>query len=351
MDASWLFNTAELTALLHSLRFPEEIIRVTADAAHQLASTPEQHAAFLAFQADWIARQRDAVNGAPGHLWHALAVAAEFPNTVKLHREREIPWEITVATLEDFPRRMLNYRKVHGAWGFDVQRWMRSHVQGRLYQLGRLQFIPGKFYYSALVYGTPEGPVALAPDALQCDAKGWPAQEGNGCWSTSLSTTADGITGHRAGPTGAYERETTRIPAGSPLLLDAESNVLHIHIPMGRKLDTAECLDSIAQAPAFFARHFPEEPCTAICCGSWLLDRAFRAFDPVPEKIVAFGELFTPIPSTSASDASHYRWCFGEGMNREKAEQVPNPTSLQRALLHYVRSGGSLHNTAGYRMI
>ena len=63
---------------------------------------------------------------------------------LKLHRERGIPHEITVACLKDVNLWIDNYRKTYGTVGLKEYDWERYHWRAEIFRIGRLQFRPLK---------------------------------------------------------------------------------------------------------------------------------------------------------------------------------------------------------------
>lgn len=63
------------------------------------------------------------------------------PEIVAWHREREIPESISRETLADFGRNMAINRRVHQRFGMDTYKWLNHVFSGRIYQLGRLQYL------------------------------------------------------------------------------------------------------------------------------------------------------------------------------------------------------------------
>ena len=57
------------------------------------------------------------------------------------HADRNIPEEISRATLADVGRNMAISRRVHHRFGMDTYKWLNHLFSGRLYQLGRLQYL------------------------------------------------------------------------------------------------------------------------------------------------------------------------------------------------------------------
>ncbi len=63
------------------------------------------------------------------------------PELVRWHEERAIPAATTHATLADVGRNMAINRRVHTRFGMDTYKWLNHVFSGRLYQLGRLQYL------------------------------------------------------------------------------------------------------------------------------------------------------------------------------------------------------------------
>lgn len=347
-SADWVFDADALRRTLLALDYPQQIIEPLLLAAAETGATSAARDAFLAFRNDWLDVKRDALDDPDRSVWHALAVVSACPALFEEHRERGIPWQTTVDTLADLPRRVTDFFNTYGRWGFDAQKWMRNHMRGRLFQVGRLQYGMGKLFQPANVYRSGATCVALARPDLPCDAEGWPRGEENAQWRTTLERRGGLLHGHAIRANGSVERTRTAIPEDAPCVLDAESDMLHIHIPMGKKLDVEDCRESIRRAFAFFDTHFSETQWRGICCSSWLLDPAMREILPPDSGIVAFGKLFAPLPLPNVNGGGHFRWIFGSGVDLERARRMPRKNRLQQALLDYLDAGGTLRDGAGY---
>jgi hypothetical protein len=57
------------------------------------------------------------------------------------HAELDIPDAVTRDTLADFGRNLAINRRVHGRFGMDTWKWLTHHFAGRLFALGRLQYL------------------------------------------------------------------------------------------------------------------------------------------------------------------------------------------------------------------
>ena len=105
-----------------------------------------------------------------------MDVSQRVAGRAAFHAAREIPDDVSWATLGDLGQNLFENHLIHKRTGLDVPWWLTLHFRGAIYQLGRLQFerrtlrgaIPGTTAEdTALGVHIPEtGP--MTPDA--CDA-------------------------------------------------------------------------------------------------------------------------------------------------------------------------------------
>lgn len=63
------------------------------------------------------------------------------PQLLAWHQARHIPEAVTAATLADFGRNLAINRRVHQRFGMDTYVWLTHAFSGRLFQVGRLQYL------------------------------------------------------------------------------------------------------------------------------------------------------------------------------------------------------------------
>lgn len=69
------------------------------------------------------------------------AMVRFVPAILLWHAEKDIPDDVSRDTLADFGRNLAINRRVHGRFGMDTYKWLTNVFSGRIYQLGRLQFL------------------------------------------------------------------------------------------------------------------------------------------------------------------------------------------------------------------
>ncbi len=198
------------------------------------------------------------------HYFHLYVFLAGAASTLRAHRARGVPEDVTWATLQDTGLQVAHYQTRNGRPGFDGAFWMWPHFRGEVFRLGRLQYTFGEL-----------------------------------------------------------ESEPT----------------LEVHIPALGPMTPESCDDSIAQARTFFPHHFPERPIRVATCESWLLDPQLGEYLGRQTNIMRFQDRFTLVPGRSrAADDDVIRFAFG--FLPESIEELPQRTTLERAVVSHLRNGG-----------
>jgi len=337
----WVLNVEVVETLLRQLQIRDEVIEYVLDASRQVSQSknlPE----FFGFCNSWKESSQTAGNYSPQ--WQALAVVSSFPEAMEKHRARAVPWEITKATLADFQRDARGDYGGGNAWEFNRLSWMRNHVTGNFFEIGRLQYIPGKFSYKFRVYQNSENGevISFALPGLKCTSQGWPC-DGAVDFETILEESNNCILGNPTFANGAISPSVLQIPSGSKVLLDADSTVAQIHIPSGGKLDRTDCCQSLHDAKSFFQKYFPEIHIRAFCTATWLLDPELAKVLP-DSNIAEFGRLFHSLALINGNDRQLRERVFGDA----EWDQCKAENSLQKAILNHHHNGGEFRSAAGF---
>lgn len=233
---------------------------------------------------------QDAALGATELYGDVLALLACVPSLLAYHAERGVPEDVTWDTLSDLPRHMARYARLHGRPGFSELRWLSTHLRGLLYSLGRLQFervraIPLPEDHAAVVAAVGE----LAPDDV----------------------------------------------------------MLNVHIPETGPLDPGLCEAAYAQAIDRFATWHPGESPRAFVCLSWLMDPQLREYLPASSNIVQFQNRFDIVGSGRAAPGPMQEFVFGRASDVD-LDALPQRTTLERAYVEHLRSGGTWFERTGW---
>ncbi len=126
------------------------------------------------------------------------------------------------------------------------------------------------------------------------------------------------------------------------IVLEKESKVLNMHIPRsGQPLSPALYEDSFARAKAFFGPQLPSDQCPdgkiPFVCHSWLLYPRMTEFVSESSNVLRFMKEFE-ILSWDDSDGESL-WCLFD-TNERNPDRLPTDTSLRRAFVKRLKSGG-----------
>ena len=80
--------------------------------------------------------------GTEAGMLSALILVSELRQMIGLYRERGIPETVLTDTMSDLETWMRHDLRHNGTWGLSNIRWLINHVTGKLFRLGRLQFMP-----------------------------------------------------------------------------------------------------------------------------------------------------------------------------------------------------------------
>ena len=297
-------------------------------------------------------------------LFNLLVLLSIVPEAKRFHEERGIPADVVADTMLDFMLCMRRYRELHGCWGVAdlyARGWLKLHLQGRLYRLGRLQFAPGRSRYPFVAYRHRQtgDVVVLAGDQIEFRRDGHMngaggVTESEGVWTTSLREGETETVGQAVDPAEATASpETVRLPLDEwRKELGPDDPVLDMHIPAGAPLSPDACGKSIRRTQPFFARHFPEKPFRAICCSSWLFDPQLAEYLSPASNLVQFLRQFYLLPAKGNGLAA-VRFVFmkmegmfgGTALPPDAAPQdidfsdYPRETTLQRVIIDHIEAG------------
>lgn len=230
-----------------------------------------------------------AATGPVGRHLYVWLYLAMLPQVRRYHADRGVPDDISWDSLSALGDEMTSSRLVTGISGLDATWGLPLVFRGASYRLGRLTFERG---------------------------------------------------------------QPMPAPSEHPLLGPDESS-LGTHVPArGGRLDPGACDDSFAQAHEFFPRRFPEQV-VAFDCHSWLMDDQLAVYLPETSNIIQFQRrfrLFTDCEPADWAPLEHlfHRRYEGSQVPTALLDELPQETTLQRAIITHLRSGGHWYNRTGW---
>lgn len=145
---------------------------------------------------------------------------------------------------------------------------------------------------------------------------------------------------------GALEYEMTEGVAFGGKPAGGSKRRIFLHIPAGADLSDGAVDASVAAAKAFFPKYFPDFAEAEYVCSSWMLSPALSGILPETSRVRRFGERFSVV--FWEEDSPAFRdWIFPAAASAP-AEDLPEATSLQRAVKRHLLAGGKIGWAEGY---
>lgn len=265
-----------------------------------------------------------------------------------------IPREYALAAEERINADIISYQTYHdGKLGYaeNGHHWMRFFVEGKLFRLGRLEFMiePAPLIFAPAVYRrrSDGAVIALARHDWKFNADGWRLWRGDdpagACCTAELQTAGDCIRGIPIHPAGYAEIGKTVVlnkKDFDPLWSDWDL-VPDLHIPPGGNMTLSACLDSLQQALEFFPRYFRRTP-AAFTSFSWIFNPDFIGVLPESNISKFMQELYLSPLTSNGQDGL---W-FVFGRSAEDWSNFPADNSIRRAF-HELRKQGRRLKTGG----
>ncbi len=345
--------------------FPEDIYKALKRAYAILRGDPVTqrvviHCHFLLFRKHdypinalmpWLA-VKERLEGDAG-LFPVLILLTGIPHIRNFYEEKQIPESILKDTLSDLVIWIKDYQSKYGHFGFNHLFWLMHHFQGKLFRLGRLQFVPSSFHGEIKVYRNlytgslkvlSSGGVKFRPDG-QVDGTN-DIFANDRAWFSIFVEDDESIQGCPIHPNGYALFERIILPKNTyELELQKGDPILDIHIPAGEKLTRQSCLDSYHKAVDFFRRYFPEISPKGFSCQSWLLDNQLTKILPSTSNIVQFQQDYYGYPFLT-DDFQTFERVFGN--KPQDYGKVDCKTPLQKSIIDFVKKGNNMRMGAGF---
>jgi hypothetical protein len=294
----------------------------------------------------------DAYLGQEAGLVNVLVMLSAVPEMRQTYRRLGIPDDIVRDTVSDLRLWMETdlYYQRYRRWGITpwIARWLCHHWQGKILQLGRLQFSPGVFggHLRAYRHRKRREVVAIAEAGIRfaADGNAWCSYCGNEneVWTSRLEDEQGAVTGNPITPDGFAQRQLRRLAFDEwePALAPGD-DILIFHIPAGQPMAFDECGESFRRAMQVFPRYFPEFKFRGFTTGTWLLDARLQTLLAPESNIVRMQRETYLFPGLQGDNQEYYQRIFGWGVT--DINSVPWKTSLQKTIGAYLNNGGHFH--------
>lgn len=295
----------------------------------------------------------DACMGEYAEMFPAIVCISGLPEITGFYETGGIPIEILIDTLSDVRVTMEEFRNKHGKWGLELQDWLMGHFTGKLFKLGRFQFVHNTFNRDFCVYRNKKTKELLtfALSGVKFRADG--LIEGTGgvfsgdkAFTSSLTIDGNYLSGNPVTPEGICENRQTYILLDEwEQVLAKGQGILEVHIQKGEPLSQDVCLSSYLKAIDFYSAYFSEKTFVAYTCESWLLDTQFRQILQPTSNILEFQKNYYLYPILNdGNDVFNYVF------HKKPSDftKAPKDTSLKRAIIDYVLAGNQMNSSGGF---
>nr|MDD6335884.1 hypothetical protein [bacterium] len=237
-----------------------------------------------------------------------------------------------------------------GAAALSVSRmeWGLHFIQGDIYCLGSLQFIPE--IYHGPVYGFTHRPtgrtVLLYKGEQAIDSQGLPTSGKHAAFMTRWEQSGDGITAHEVLPGGRMLPQAVHYPMGELIPLFAPGDAaLSVHIPPQTDLSPSAVQQSFNACQAEFSTWPEDKRPRVLTCHSWMLSPQLECILPPDSRVLAFERRFIALPY-AGHEKSFLRFVFRQPTDTAYAD-LREDTSLQRAAKAWLLEGKRLRAGGG----
>jgi len=282
--------------------------------------------------------------------FYLLVALTIVPAAVVNYRNDGIADDLIRHTLREIRCFCDNYRTSHdGLSGLLLPQlnWLRFYRAAKIYRLGRLEFKLGSARdFGLLLERRADGVKVALAAAQRFDRSGqieFPDAPDEHPLITTLTETADQITGYPIHPTGHVLPHPQTFPLRDWQILARPGDpVADMHIPSGGGLTPEACLASFRLAADFFARRHPETGVKLIGSESWIFNPLWQQRIPDSNLAAFQRELYLLPTVSSGNDGLFFVFCTTSA----DYARLPRRTTLQRLMLDTV-SGGDKLRSAG----
>lgn len=285
----------------------------------------------------------------------ALAMFSTIDYTYNKLKERNIPEEMILKVLRMHKGGITAYEiRNNGEIGYRNFAWNQLFVDGLVFPIKRLNAeIYTTLYTQAIIFRNKDGRTEAMSDGAKFHRSGNPLgsklyEDEEGSWIAEINETSEYWEGHLHLDDGTVSKEKTRLYKNEwEKLMEKGDFVVSLHISPGERM-TPELVDeTIAETRKFFKKYYPDYKYKGFTCGSWLCSPKLGELLGEHTNIAKFSKRFRPLCSPNAGNAVFSFVFLKPDMNFE-IKDLPENTSLERALKKYYLDGNVLHAMEGY---
>ena len=335
---------------------PETVYPLMAEVASAVRANPAaaryaamlRYALFLApkpLSVSWI--EPRSVFGRNTGIYHLMIALSSLPLVEACHARLGLPEKYAAGIARWIGGTIAIHLAGTGMPGHFLQQthWLRHAIEGRLFRLGRLEFLPQPWSeFMAAVYRrrSDHALAVLCRDGWAFNEEGFrvdPAVTAP-AFVTELTFFDGQVSGTPVDPCGKPVRGTVRtldLSEWEPICAPWEKAVT-IHIPAGGGMTMTAVRDSLIEAVAFF-RQYLHWDVKVFTCASWILNPAWER--ELPDSNLAMFQrngYMTPCPPPSGKPGMFFVY----GRSNADPRELPCTTKLHQAFRRIFERGEPL---------
>lgn len=262
--------------------------------------------------------------------------------------KRKLPEDVIRSTMGCFAHEMNDYHGLFGRSGVRIySSWFMHFLNGRILRIGRLNFEMTEFDRKMRVYEHCGKLIVFADgeymhkSGMVWGSAGQTDEEGK--YFAEITEENGAVSGYAANEYGEIEPHRITLE-GAREVLRRGDKILSVHIPAEDPLTVELCEEAYKRAREIFASCYPEFDFKAFCCFSWMLEKRLRLITGKESNITRFADKYTGFPLLSG-DA-----CFSflfHVYDKPELKDLPETTSMQRAVKKYLCEGGHFYAKGG----
>lgn len=270
-------------------------------------------------------------------------------------KKRGLPDDVVTASLRLPEDSVEAYRRKHnGEVGFASFSWYQLFYDHRLLRIGALTMeFPAPFPSIANVIGNKEGATIALATNVTCHRDGFPLgarhfEDTEGAFTATLEETKDAFIGNVYDERGYVKKEKQTFKKDEwNILFKGGDGMVSIHIPHGARFDSETVRASVERTKVIIREYYPEYDFKTFFCGSWLLDPQLCDMLSPESNIVKFCKLFKPL-AVKDSGSCVFGFVFNKPDMNFEISELPETTSLERAIKTHYLDGKAIYETFGY---
>lgn len=284
-----------------------------------------------------------------------LALCSQLENGAENMRKRHFSQETINQVLAMAVGAVSTYERKHnGEPGFELLSWCQLYIEARLLLIERLEIeFLSKFYAKAVVFQNQSGEIISLAHNLELHRDGFALgstnyEEEEGSWIAIVEETEQTWCGYPFQENGYVSKEKIELSKDVwEKVLETGDPVIRIHIPPIGKM-TPEMIDKTLEETKKIAKeHFPDFDYKAFACHSWLIDPQLDEILNPESNIVKFRQRFHSL-SYKSKGKDVFNFIFNKPNMDFDIHDLPEDSSLQRALKQYYLNGKAIYEMEGF---